>query len=170
MNDVLGRTPGLAEKAGKALDIAVGKERTSDAAAARNAAALEKVKTAVTGATTVKPNASAAQPAGSRLEPLKRQDGSLGATGKPIEDFGKGTPAILHGREGVITESQLNGLMGSAAQGGGGGGGATLDEVTNQLAMLNSSMAQLVSHTMDISEASSKTAKHSSKLTGNRAA
>ena len=169
MNDVLGRTPGLADKASKALDLAVGKERTSDAAAARNAAALEQVKSAVTGATTVKPNASAAQPAGTRLEPLKRQDGSLGATGKPIEDFGKGTPAILHGKEGVITENQLNSMLGEAAKGS-GGGGATLDEVTNQLAMLNSSMAQLVSHTMDISEASSKTAKHSSKLTGNRAA
>jgi muramidase (phage lysozyme) len=37
-----------------------------------------------------------------------RAGGSLGATGKLIEDFGSGTPMTLHGREGVITEDQLN--------------------------------------------------------------
>jgi phage tail tape-measure protein len=36
-----------------------------------------------------------------------RADGSLGAVGKLIEDFGKGTTMTLHGREGVITEKQL---------------------------------------------------------------
>jgi muramidase (phage lysozyme) len=36
-----------------------------------------------------------------------RATGSLGAVGKLIEDFGKGTPMTLHGREGVITEKQL---------------------------------------------------------------
>jgi len=43
----------------------------------------------------------------------KRQDGSLGAVGKLIEDFGKGTTVELHGKEGVITENQLKGLLGS---------------------------------------------------------
>jgi hypothetical protein len=37
-----------------------------------------------------------------------RSEGSLGATGKLIEDFGKGTPMMLHGRESIITEKQLN--------------------------------------------------------------
>jgi len=37
----------------------------------------------------------------------QRAGGSLAAAGSLIEDFGKGTPAILHGREGVITEQQL---------------------------------------------------------------
>jgi hypothetical protein len=37
----------------------------------------------------------------------QRAGGSLDAAGKLIENFGKGTPAMLHGREGVITEDQL---------------------------------------------------------------
>ena len=37
----------------------------------------------------------------------QRAGGSLAAAGSLIEDFGKGTPAILHGREGVVTEQQL---------------------------------------------------------------
>lgn len=47
-------------------------------------------------------------------EMLSRETGSLGSVGKLIEDFGKGTPAMLHGREGVITEKQLNDLLQSA--------------------------------------------------------
>ena len=43
-----------------------------------------------------------------------RSGGSLGATGKLIEDFGSGTPMMLHGREGVITEAQLNSLIRTA--------------------------------------------------------
>ena len=37
----------------------------------------------------------------------QRAGGSLDAAGRLIEDFGKGTPTMLHGREGVITEAQL---------------------------------------------------------------
>ena len=44
---------------------------------------------------------------GIKEEPVKRAKGSLGTVGKLIEDFGPGTPAILHGREGVVTEDQL---------------------------------------------------------------
>jgi hypothetical protein len=43
-----------------------------------------------------------------------RSEGSLGATGKLIEDFGSGTPMMLHGRESVITEQQLTNLAKSA--------------------------------------------------------
>lgn len=46
----------------------------------------------------------------------KRQDGSFGAVGKLIEDFGAGTHAILHGKEGVITEKQLQGIVGAAQE------------------------------------------------------
>lgn len=41
----------------------------------------------------------------------QRANGSLGAKGSLIEDFGRGTPAMLHGREGVITEDQLSTLV-----------------------------------------------------------
>jgi muramidase (phage lysozyme) len=56
-----------------------------------------------------------------------RSGGSLGATNKLIEDFGKGTPVMLHGREGVITEKQLQSFGSSAMAAGmnsaGTGGG-----------------------------------------------
>lgn len=170
MNDEIGRIPNLAKKAGETIDMTFGKERTQAAIADRNKATYDKVQKTLTGEGT-KPNAAANQPANSRLAPIQtsRADGSLGATGKLIEDFGKGTPAMLHGKEGVITENQLSDLMG-AAKGGNAVDSSSLDFIAKELSMLNSSMAQLVSHTIDISEASSKTARHSGKLTGNRAA
>ena len=39
-----------------------------------------------------------------------RKNGTLGSTGQFMEDFGSETPALLHGKEGVITEEQFKGL------------------------------------------------------------
>ena len=40
-----------------------------------------------------------------------RWSGSLGSVGKLLEDFGAGTPMMLHGKEGVITEKQLQDVV-----------------------------------------------------------
>ena len=37
-------------------------------------------------------------------------NGTLGVRGSLLQDFGSGTPAMLHGREAVLTESQLSNL------------------------------------------------------------
>lgn len=48
-----------------------------------------------------------------------KSTGSLGTVGKIMEDFGAGTLAVLHGREGVITEDQManlaKGIQGQSA-------------------------------------------------------
>lgn len=56
-------------------------------------------------------------PQATPAKPVERQDGSLGAVGKYIEDFGKGTHAILHGKEGIITEKQFGNLFGNVRSG-----------------------------------------------------
>lgn len=66
-----------------------------------------------------------------------RQDGSLGAVGKLIEDFGAGTDMILHGREGVVTEKQLKGIISTAQQMGRDLDGSK-DKRPNDLAQLTS--------------------------------
>ena len=64
-----------------------------------------------------------------------RAGGSIGATGKLIEDFGKGTPMMLHGREGVITEKQLSALAAGLGTAGGSRAGV-LGQPDRQIAKL----------------------------------
>ncbi len=63
---------------------------------------------------TVKDTGAAATGPGGVAGPTAgRADGSIGAVGKLIEDFGAGTPMMLHGKEGVITEEQLKDIVSS---------------------------------------------------------
>jgi|LauGreSBDMM110SN_4_FD.fasta_scaffold00584_3 hypothetical protein len=52
------------------------------------------------------------------VEAKPKSTGSLGTTGSLIEDFGKGTLAMLHGKEGVITEEQLKKIASGMQQQG----------------------------------------------------
>lgn len=52
----------------------------------------------------------------STSEVPERASGSLGMTGKWIEDWGKESLVKLHGKEGVITEQQFNSLFESATK------------------------------------------------------
>lgn len=54
------------------------------------------------------------EPAPSTTPMEGRQIGSLGATGKLFEDFGAGTPVMLHGKESVITPEQMGSVINSA--------------------------------------------------------
>lgn len=212
-NTELGKSPKLLNKVSDALEVLTGKSGTVDQRATRN---VETVKSGVEllGGTTGSSKVPTGAPqAGTKLEPLKRQDGSLGAVGKYIEDFGKGTPAILHGREGVITEKQFNDLLGKVKapdikiprmpdinfkqpkfeppkidippmgvdastkntsdtpqSAEGEGGDSIMKDILSSLERLNMTMGRVASGTESISEASSKTARMTSKMTGNRAA
>lgn len=78
-------------------------------------AIITNSKSLIQEAMPVKTAPKSAKPAD--YEPVKRQEGSMGTVGKWIEDFGKGTPAVLHGKEGVITEKQFNDLFNGAFNG-----------------------------------------------------
>jgi hypothetical protein len=68
---------------------------------------------------------------------LSRQTGSLGATGRLMEDFGSGTLAMLHGREAVVTEKQMANLMGNL--------NAYREGIANQVAQVKAAYSNTVS-------------------------
>ena len=78
-------------------------------------------------------------------QPVQKATGSWGTTGKLIENFGTGTPAELHGKEGVITEDQLNQIMAYAMKSGGenklGASIEKLNMLTGQMLAVNKEIA-----------------------------
>ena len=76
------------------------------------------VTSAPTPAVTPTPTPTVTQSPAVAAPMPERQTGSFGAIGKDIEDFGKGTLAMLHGKEGVITENRLSNLLDSAESSG----------------------------------------------------
>lgn len=71
--------------------------------------------------------------------------GTLGTTGRLMEDFGSGTLAMLHGREAVVTEKQMANLMGNL--------NAYREGVANQLAQEKSMYGAAVSEDTAMLEA-----------------
>jgi hypothetical protein len=80
-----------------------------------------------------------------------RAGGSLGATGKLIEDFGAGTPMMLHGKEGVITEAQLNNLV-QAAMGGASAQKSTSTGDSGQTAKLQNLQDEMLKDTEQLAK------------------
>ena len=76
-------------------------------------------------------------------------EGTIGS-GSLFQDFGKGTPAMLHGMEAVVTKDQMDGLLagavkasGQSAEDTGGGGGGGNDAVSNGNDAISKAMATL---------------------------
>ena len=94
-------------------------------------------------------------------QPVQKASGSWGTTGKLIENFGTGTPAELHGREGVITEDQLNQLMSYAMKSGGE------NKSSAQLERLNMQIGQLIAINREQAEYIRKNVDATKGLHGN---
>ena len=112
LNNKAGKTPALINAVTESFKLLGDSTKTIAQNKVQYDKILSDLGNLVGGAATSKE----AKPEISTIEPIKRKNGSFGATGSFIEDFGKETPALLHGKEAVITEDQLNKLLGSVAK------------------------------------------------------
>ena len=55
-------------------------------------------------------------PDGPHTNPNQFRFGTLGQTGQLFKDFGRGTPAVLHGDEAVVTKDQMSNLVSTSNQ------------------------------------------------------
>ena len=55
-------------------------------------------------------------PDGPHTDPNQFRFGTLGQTGQLFKDFGRGTPAVLHGNEAVVTKDQMSNLVSTSNQ------------------------------------------------------
>jgi hypothetical protein len=55
-------------------------------------------------------------PDGPHTNPNQFRFGTLGQTGSLFKDFGRGTPAVLHGNEAVVTKDQMSNLVSTSNQ------------------------------------------------------
>lgn len=77
-----------------------------------------------------------------------RASGSLGMTGRLIEDFGAGTDAVLHGNEGIVTEAQMNQILSSAVNAGASNSlKDSIDRLNNLTAQANRLLQDVANHT-----------------------
>jgi hypothetical protein len=96
-----------------------------------------------------------------QFKPVQKASGSWGTAGKLIENFGSGTPAVLHGNEGVITEAQLNQIMTYAMKSG------SENKSDQILQMLNSTMQQLLAINREQAEYIKRNVDATKRLGGN---
>jgi hypothetical protein len=121
----------------KAMNTAIGGADTTQGLISQGDETSNNPATATT-------NATADADAADSGTPIRRF-GTLGATGKLMEDFGSGTLAMLHGREAVVTESQMANLMGNF--------NAFREGVANQLAQEKAAYGGAVSEDTAMLEA-----------------
>jgi hypothetical protein len=83
---------------------------------------------------------------------VERKTGTLGVTGSYFENFGSGTPAVLHGTEAVVTPSQMNDIINRTAQAAAASSNKDMSSLTtkvNELSQLTSQMLYYLKQTAE---------------------
>jgi hypothetical protein len=92
--------------------------------------------------------------------PVSRNFGSLGATGKMFEDFGSGTPAMLHGKESVVTPEQMNSIISNASS-------ANQNSLADSIRSLNNLTGQMINILKENTEYTKKQYNATLDMSGN---